>query len=632
MRFANSIAPALIVLLGLAVYWAGLSGGFIFDDYANLVRDPDWKATSLSVAELHRAMSLGIASDIGRPLALLTFALNHVFTGLDPFALKFTGLAIHLVNGILVWMLCQRLFRLAPSRVATEAMGDYAAALVAISWVVHPLQVSSVLYVVQRMEVGAHTGVLLALLAYLQGRLAQQSGSTKCWPWFAASLFAMMLGLGFKETALLVPFYALALEIFVLQFRIKNNKHSRILVALYAGGVALGLAAFVLIVLPKYTQEWAYAARHFSLHERILTQPHVLVTYLGKILYPTPDSLLFYYDHFPVSRNLLEPPVTIISVVVLASLMGLAWLARGRWPLFSLGIAWFLSAHALTSNVIPLELAFEHRNYFALLGVMIAGGQLLAAAGARFHIDAKRTLAALPVVLLACLCALQAHTWGDPFRLAIALASRNPDSPRASYDLGQQMMILAGPNHSSPLLGLAAKEFEHSAQLPDSPALAEQALIILKARTGQEVPVEIWIRFREKITHRALGAQDIGSLRSLLDCRIQHQCDLGDQQLLTTFLVALEKNPRSAVLHALYANLAYSVLGDTELAILSSRKAIELDPGKLQYKVNLARLLTRAEPGNPELVDLITTIRKADTHGIYASEFTLSSPPQPQQQ
>ena len=55
-----------------------------------------------------------------------------------------------------------------------------AAFVIALAWAVHPLQVSSVLYIVQRMEMLVATFTLLALLAYLRGRLAQRNGRFGC--------------------------------------------------------------------------------------------------------------------------------------------------------------------------------------------------------------------------------------------------------------------------------------------------------------------------------------------------------------------------------------------------------------------------------------------------------------------
>ena len=61
-------------------------------------------------------------------------------------------------------------------------------------------------------------------------------------------------------------------------------------------------------------------------------------------------------------------PGAVITTALLATALAL----RNRLPFFSLGVLWFFAAHFLTSNVVPFELVFEHRNYFAALGILLA--------------------------------------------------------------------------------------------------------------------------------------------------------------------------------------------------------------------------------------------------------------------
>ena len=63
--------------------------------------------------------------------------------------------------------------------------------------------------------------------------------------------------------------------------------------------------------------------------------------------------------------------------LAVALLAALALVVRKRRPLLALGIAWFLGAQLLTATIVPLELVFEHRNYFASLGVCLAVADLL---------------------------------------------------------------------------------------------------------------------------------------------------------------------------------------------------------------------------------------------------------------
>lgn len=622
IRTTGAACLALLVL-GLIAYWPGLHGGFIFDDFPNLVADPDWKVRTLDLVEWRRAVFNGISSSVGRPLAMLSFALNHYFTGLDPVWLKATNLAIHLGNALLVFFLCVRVFALAGASSDQRRIGRFAAFIVAAAWAVHPLQVSSVLYVVQRMELGAQGFVLLALLAYLKGRERQIAGH-RSWPWLAATAVATLAGLGFKESALLVPGYAFLLELCVLRFRGAGGQRSRLWMGAYAAGITVAAIGFFGVLLPHYLEPRMYAYRDFSLVERLLTQGPVLLTYLGQILLPSPDRLVFYYDNYPISRGLLDPPWTLTAFALLGALLAIAALAWRRWPLVTLGIGWFFLSHALTSNVVPLELAFEHRNYLALLGVLIALAPPLAWLCRNLNTDARVSLASLPVLALLALCLIQSHTWGDPMRLAVALSTRNIESPRASYELGKLLLEDARSDVNAPSWSMARREFEHAASLPDSSPMAEQALIIMDGRTDQPIPSARWESFRAKLARRQAGPHELSALRGVVVCRVQKKCKLDDQQLLDTFGVALQRNPRSGRIHAEYANFAYNVLGDRALAVRVMRDAVRLEPDEPALQIGLAKFLLASSlhsssPG--EVERLIADVQSSNRDGRWDNDL-----------
>src|SRR5690606_25448236 len=123
-----------------------------------------------------------------------------------------------------------------------------------------------------------------------------------------------------------------------------------------------GLAAYLFLVVPYFWSTDGYGGdRDFSTLERLLTQPRVLCLYLWQILVPLPGHMPFYYDWLQPSRGLLQPWTTLPAIAALLALLGTAWRLRTRWPLFSLGVLLFFAAHFITSNVIGVELAFEHR-------------------------------------------------------------------------------------------------------------------------------------------------------------------------------------------------------------------------------------------------------------------------------
>lgn len=616
--------PLLVLFIScLAVYWVGLGGSFFFDDYPNLVSDPDWRITSLTLSEVMRAMGHGIASDGGRPLALLSFGLNHYFTGMAPMPMKLTNLLIHAASALLVFQLCLRLFELIPHEPSARAMpGRLAALAISLAWALHPLQVSSVLYIVQRMELASQFFVLMSLLVYIRARRNEIAGMSS-WHWLIASLISMLLGLGFKESAILAPAFALLIELTLLRFRGPGNVLSKRWLTIYAVGVGAACLLFMVLILPRYLPDSAYSTRNFTLSERLWTQIPVLGMYLSQFFFPLPDRMPFYYDNFPISRDIFSSPSTTLSAIVLLTMVGTAIGCMRRLPLVTLGIGWFFVAHALTSNVIPLELAFEHRNYLALFGLLLALSQPLAWVGAKLEPDSRVVMTLLPVVLLAGLCHLQARTWSDPFLLATSLASRAPDSPRASYDLGTRLMLSAGNDFASPQWSMAKKEFEHAAQLPSLSILPEQALIIMSARDGEPAEQDVWMRLGNKLTAKQAGVDEINGIFALVDFSIRNPGSIDGQQLFNLFQIVLERNPTSVPLLTQYGNFAWNILRDRELAIRMQRDAVRLAPNDLQGIVGLAKyLLASGMPDYRREGELLwQEIRDANRDGRFDSDL-----------
>lgn len=605
--------PPWALLLVLPVFWPALHGGFLFDDFPNLVHAEGWKAQSLGAIELWRAMHSDVSGSIGRPLSMLSFAFNHALTGLDPYWLKLTSLLWHLGNGLLVWLLCRRLLSALPVGLRP---GTWVALLLAMAWLIHPLQVSTVMYTVQRMEIAAASGILLALLAYLVGRQRQVSALSGGW-WLVLAVVAWCVGLGFKESALLAPAFALLLELTVLRFAAASDIASRRWKMGWLLAVVVAVTGWAMLAASQIAH-WPHEFRGYGPFDRLLTQMPVLLMYLQQILWPQPESMVFYYDNFPVSRGLFTPWWTALAGLTLAGLALAAVLCRRRWPLTALGIGWFFVSHALTSNLWPLELAFEHRNYLALLGVVLALVQPLAWLGRRLNTDARAVLVMLPVLLLALLTHVQARTWADPMRLAWTLEGRNPDSPRASYALGQSLYAASGGQAGSPLWSMALRQFEHAAALPGDPVLPLSGQIQLLSRVGRTVPDTAWQGLRNALASGGGRPEHVGALYSLTQCRIQRLCAFDDSELLRTFLAVLERHPQQPQLLTMYANFAWNVLGDPALAINMQRAAVLAAPREPSMKVALAKFLlaSRSAVLVEEGRGLLAVLRASDKAGL----------------
>lgn len=567
------IGLAVVVLLvgTLLAYWPGLHGGFLFDDYPNIVNNQAIQIERLDVDSL-RAAAGAYKGFPGRPIATTSFALDYYIHGRQPWGYKASSMAVHLLNTGLVFLLALSVLRLPSVQVRAPSLVAFA---VSMAWAVHPIQISTVLYIVQRMEMLSLTFVLLALLSYVRGRRRQTEGR-RAWPWIALTVPLGALGLLAKESAALLPLYALALELTVLRFDAARPEISRWWKRLYAAGAIMALLAF-LALLPAHLDPSLYRHRAFTLGERLLTQLRVLPMYLGQIVLPLPGSLQFYYDDLPVSRGLFSPITTALGAALLLVLAATAWLLRRRWPLFALGIGWFFAAHVLTSNIVPLELAFEHRNYFALFGVLLAIADLVCRIPVPSPAPLVRTLVAMVLVATAGLGAIRAATWGSPLLLATDMVAINPSSPRASVDLASRYAGLSGNRVDSPMYPLAVKEFERGASLPNASPLSEQGLILLAAMAGGRQEDAWWDSLDAKLRSRPIGAQERSALTSLMQRRYEGVA-IDDRRLSTTYALFVERSGSPASLCVQYADYAHRYLHDDALSEHMYLRAVERAP------------------------------------------------------
>lgn len=558
-RSARPLCVALLLVLVALVYWPGLSGGFIFDDFPNILANPAVQVASLDVAVLVKAAFSYEPGLYGRPLAMMGFAIDHALGGKQPFGYKLHSLLIHLVNVLLVWALVGRL--LARLRAGWTS---YAACAIALLWAIHPLQVSSVLYVVQRMELLATTFVLIALLAYLRGRERQLDGR-QGWHWLAMSAFAAVVGMLAKESAVLFPLFALGLELTLFKF---NAQRTAVAVWLrrgyWLGGLA-GLALYLGWLVPLHLAPEIYANRDFSLVERLLTQLRVLPMYLGQILLPLPSSLTFYYDHFEKSTGLLQPVTTLLGGLLIVGLLALAWVLRTRLPLFALGVFWFFASHFLTSNVINLELVFEHRNYFAILGVLLSCASLVSLLKPRDGPGILRAGVAAVIVGFGMLAVLRSATWGDDLLLAQALADLSPGSVRAVTDLGAVYGGMAGSSPESPFYQFAQTQFSKASSMPGSSALPEQASILLAASSGATPDQAMWDRMLWKVRNQPPTPQTGMAVIGLLQRRYEG-IPLDDERL-SSVLRALAESMSQPDQWLHYGDFALAVRGDKSEAL-----------------------------------------------------------------
>ena len=423
----------LATVLVAALYWTGLSGPFLFDDFENFKPVAKWLEGSASTGEvIFGYQSLLFA----RPVSMASFLVNAAIGGPEAFYFKLGNLLIHLGCGWLVWALCRRLLML-DSRLAPTA--DFLSVFVAIVWLVHPLHVSTVLYAIQRMTQLGSLFALLAVLAYLAGRqrLTTRRPVAFLLLFLVFPLF-VVAGILSKQNAAVAPALCLAIEIAYQQ---RLSPARKPLLAFFAVFLALPMLGLTAILISKpHLLLAGYADYDFTLAERLLSEPRALVDYIGQILFPRTPRMGLYTDDFPISRSFLDPASTAYSALLLVAVSVAAIVLRKRAPTFFAGWFFFLVAHGVESSFLPLDIYFEHRNYLPAVGLLLSVTGLLALRPATISTNVLTPkqlglFAAIAIVLVFSFATLgRVLVWKNQDTIVSQGLKYHPDSLRALLD------------------------------------------------------------------------------------------------------------------------------------------------------------------------------------------------------
>ena len=578
MRPGSAETALLIVLAAAgALFACGLPGGFLLDDFGNLSNLDQARGGAIYSAIY---LTEGIGSP-GRPLSYLSFLLQSGSWPHNPLAFKVVNIALHLANGALVYAVVARIFVLI-GRSDAQALAVVATAV----WLIHPMQISTVLYVVQRMTELAALFCLCGLLAYLNGRALACAGRLKQgYAWMTAGLvLGTPLAILAKENGALLPLYVAVVELTLLS-RVSRPPRWNLWAAVFLALPPLASAAY-LALWPSWLG--GYAIRNFSLSERIYTEAIILWDYVAKIGLPRPRAFGIYFDDYPVAA---APWVSVATAAALAgwcAALGAAVAWRRRLPLLSFAILWFLVGHLLESTVIPLELYFEHRNYLPLLGPALA-----ATWGAKRLWDAastpatRRVYASLGVgagIALAAVTWVEARTWGDPLGQMAVWASERPTSPRAQYALGVQYLYEGRYSHAS-------EAWERALAMAPQEGYFDLARLLL-ACLADDVPIPDARQVAARLTDTPLRAVTVDLLDNLAIQFERGTCRRVPVEDALAVADGLLANPKAAGGQHQWAALyvkgrLHAVKGELDPAVRALEAADEILPnlGVLQLQV-----------------------------------------------
>lgn len=316
----------LVLLITACIYLPGLNGGFLFDDLPNL-GDMSRYSDIHSWQNAKEFIFNGFSGPTGRPISLATFWLTaSSWIEGNAFPFKLINLFIHLTCGVLLFCIIKLLLK---EYEYDDKKSDWIALLTISLWLVHPMFVSTTLYVIQRMTQLSLLFSLLGILGYLYARSLLVLRPIKAYLWMTISIgVGTILATFSKENGALLP-----LLILVIEFCNPEKKHKPLwqwrLVCLWLPSI---LIAYIILKEINFSAN-PWPSRNFNQLERLMSEARIVTEYLFRLYIPQIEGQGLYQDGYQVSRSLLNPISTLYSIIFLSLLFISALVFRKKYSL-----------------------------------------------------------------------------------------------------------------------------------------------------------------------------------------------------------------------------------------------------------------------------------------------------------
>lgn len=407
----------LFVILGtFYIYSRALTGPFIWDDEHFVLRNPSVKSVERVPEYFTSKETFAMEGNfaIYRPLRNISYLLDYLLFGLNPFGFHLVNLLLHIQNMILMAYLV---------RLMTGSR--FASIVSSVFFAFHPVQTEAVSWIKGRDDLIATFFYLASLALYIKGREKKSL--------YRGSVIFFALALLSKETALTLP---LIIFLYNLHFPEKGDKKVSYHPYIYISLLYLLLRTIVVGRVGQ-TEHWGG-----SFLTAFYTNWTGMVYYLKLLFFPV--NLCADYLMFPVRTTLFDPYV-LGALFIILLLLGAALISfRGGNRLLSFSIFWFFITLLPVSNIVPIQIIIAERFlYLPSIGMFIGAAVLLGNLKDGFQKTGFGNSVLIFLIsgvslFLASMTVDRNHVWTDEHLFWKDVAAKSPGNPRAWHNLASE--------------------------------------------------------------------------------------------------------------------------------------------------------------------------------------------------
>jgi protein O-mannosyl-transferase len=344
----KSIPYIFLIIITIIIYYPGLQGDFIdFDDLVYVKNNYlIHNQTFDTVTEIFSRPFLGTYW----PLTLLSYQLDSIFFGNNPFGYHALNLCLHILNGVLLIYLL-KIFKLENKIIL----------FVSTLFFIHPLNVESVTWISERKNLLTAFFAFLYVISFYKFLYCNKR------KFYVPSLIFFILSLLSKSSAETYPFLWLLIE------SIRGRKLPKKTIAFFVPFLLLSVLSCISII---YFHSYSGGMRTdigISLIPRMMVSLLLVWLYVYSVF--NPFSLSPFYENISLDSTsfmFLFGGMVLLSIFIIWVLYRFSKKGKILMPI-SVGLLFFVGSLLPVLNIIPISVQRADRYIYASgIGLYVA--------------------------------------------------------------------------------------------------------------------------------------------------------------------------------------------------------------------------------------------------------------------